>query len=140
MGRKADTLHLITSPQRLNQDEKLVFEFLGRVIPHLELYESKDVTCNYILEFIKYDTKDDHTEALSRKSFELLDKFFDNIDDDYFKFKYLPRILVQVKAICDVLVEPELVQKIIKMYVILKEVTNPRFLYGNMQCTFFSES
>jgi hypothetical protein len=91
-----------------------VFEFIENLVPLLNSYQSKESFCKYILSFMKYDHKIDHSEAICRKSFELLDYFFEHIEDDDLKFKYLPQILSEVKQICSYISNFDISSKLIK--------------------------
>lgn len=98
----------------MNQDEKEIFDFIENLVPLIATYQGKETLCKYILSLIKFDQKYEHSEAICRKSFEVLDCFFENIEDDDIKFKYLSPILSEVNDICSYIRNIDLSSKLIK--------------------------
>ena len=115
-SKNSDSLHCITNPQRLNKDESTIFDFIEKLIPLMNSLDGKEIYCKYIISLVNFDVKNFHSEAIYRRSFEILDNFFNIIEDNDFKFKYIPQILSEVNNICSLINDMDSAMILLRKY------------------------
>jgi hypothetical protein len=99
-ARNCEGIQVITNPQRILCDEKLIFDFTEKVSKNLDSLESWVIYSNYLSYFIKFDLNDPHSEAHCRKALEVFETFFNTkqLSTAYLK-KYIPKLIYDIKEI-----------------------------------------
>lgn len=71
-----------TNPQKHLMDEKAVFDFLELLNTQVKSQQACNTYHNNLLQFVKYDLSDLHSEAHCRRVLEILEVFYNNKSKD----------------------------------------------------------
>lgn len=75
-SRNAEGITTLPNPQKHLLDEKNVFDFIEQLNSQIKCQSSCNIYHDYLVQFLKYDLSDPHSEAHCRRALEILEVFY----------------------------------------------------------------